>query len=106
MTENVQHIKFGDRMRVFDEAHKAGAEKTRMIIDHLMRMPAGYMNRALIGLSATPGRTTETSYNNSNLSNMFGNKLISIDAEIINQINMGRMQALNTVAEENIIGYI
>ena len=101
----MQRLKKDCRLLVFDEAHKAGAEKTRMIIDHLMRMPEGYVNRALIGLSATPGRTTELSYNNSNLSNMFGNKLISIDSEIINQINMGRLQALNTVAEENIIRY-
>ena len=101
----MQRLKKDCRLLVFDEAHKAGAEKTRMIIDYLMRMPEGYVNRALIGLSATPGRTTEASYNNSNLSNMFGNKLISIDAETINQINMGRLQALNTVAEENIIRY-
>lgn len=29
-----------------------------------MRMPPGYENRALIGLTATPGRTTEDSYDN------------------------------------------
>lgn len=93
------------RLIIFDEAHKAAASKTKQIIENLMRMPAGYQNRALIGLSATPGRTTEASYDNNLLSNMFGNKLIHIDSSILNQINLGRLQALNTVAEENIIKY-
>lgn len=101
----MERLKKDCRLIVFDEAHKAGAEKTRTVIESLMRMPEGYNNRALIGLSATPGRTTESSYNNSNLSNMFGNKLIHIDTDLINQINMGKLQALNTVAEENIIRY-
>lgn len=36
---------------------------------------------------------------------MFGNKLIYIDSTILNQINLGRLKALNTVAETNIIKY-
>ena len=39
------------------------------------------------------------------LTNMFGNKLIYIDSNILNQINLGRLKALNTVAENNIIKY-
>ena len=70
-----------------------------------MLMPKGYSNRALMGLSATPGRTTEASYSNNLLSNMFGNKLIKIDTDLLNQINLGKLKALNTVAEENIIRY-
>lgn len=101
----MERLKKDCRLIVFDEAHKAGATKTRTVVESLMRMPAGYENRALIGLSATPGRTTEASYDNSHLSHMFGNKLIHIDSDILNQINMGRLQALNTVAEENIIRY-
>lgn len=93
------------RLVVFDEAHKAAADKTRRVIENLMLMPHGYDNRALIGLSATPGRTTEASYDNNLLTNMFGGKLIHIDADVINQINMGRVRALNSVAEENIIKY-
>ncbi len=93
------------RLLVFDEAHKASAQKTKTVIEQLMRMPAGFENRALIGLSATPGRTTEASYYNSELSNMFGNKLIYIDSDIINQMNMGRLEALNTDIENNVIGY-
>lgn len=93
------------RLIVFDEAHKASASKTKKVIEGLMKMPQGFSNRALIGLTATPGRTTEDSYDNNLLSDMFGGKLISIDSDILNQINMGRLKALNTVAEKNIIKY-
>lgn len=93
------------RLIVFDEAHKAAADKTKRVIESLMLMPEGYENRALVGLSATPGRTTEASYDNNLLTNMFGGKLIHIDADVINQINMGKLRALNSVAEENIIKY-
>lgn len=93
------------RLVIFDEAHKAAASKTKKVIENLMRMPSGYENRALIGLSATPGRTTEDSYDNNLLTNMFGGKLIHIDSDILNQINMGRLAALNLVAEDNIIKY-
>ncbi|MCH5250508.1 MAG: DEAD/DEAH box helicase family protein [Lachnospiraceae bacterium] len=93
------------RLIIFDEAHKAAASKTKKVIENLMRMPSGYENRALIGLSATPGRTTEDSYDNNLLTNMFGGKLVHIDADILNQINMGRLAALNLVAEDNIIKY-
>jgi superfamily II DNA or RNA helicase len=93
------------RLVVFDEAHKAAAVQTKRVIEDLLRMPEGFENRALIGLSATPGRTTADSYDNNLLSNMFGNKLITIDASILNQVNLGRLQALNAIAEENIIAY-
>ena len=93
------------RLLVFDEAHKASAQKTKTVIEKLMRMPAGFENRALVGLSATPGRTTDASYNNSELSNMFGNKLIYIDSDIINQMNMGRQEALNAITDNNVIRY-
>lgn len=103
--EFYEKLKKDCRLIVFDEAHKAAAKQTQKVIEGLMRMPQGYENRALIGLTATPGRTTEDSYNNNLLTNMFGNKLIYIDSEILNQINLGRLQALNTVAEDNIIKY-
>ena len=93
------------RLIVFDEAHKAAATQTKRIIEELMRMPTGFENRALIGLTATPGRTTEKSYDNNLLTNMFGNKLIHIDSDILNQINYGKLKALNIVAEDNIIRY-
>lgn len=101
----LERLKKDCRLIVFDEAHKAAADKTKEIIENLMLMPKGYSDRALIGLSATPGRTTEASYSNNLLSNMFGNKLIRIDTDLLNQINLGKLKALNTVAEENIIRY-
>lgn len=103
--ELFERLKKDCRLIVFDEAHKAAATQTKKVIESLMRMPNGYENRALIGLTATPGRTTEDSYDNNLLTNMFGNKLINIDSSILNQINLGPLQALNTVAEENIIKY-
>lgn len=93
------------RLLVFDEAHKAAARRTRDTIEALLRMPKGYDNRALLGLSATPGRTTQISYANSLLSDMFGNKLVCIDSKILDQVNYGRLGALNKVAETNIIKY-
>lgn len=103
--ELFKRLKIDCRLIVFDEAHKAAASQTKKTIEALLRMPEGYVNRALIGLSATPGRTTEISYDNNLLTNMFGGKLIHIDADILNQINMGRLQALNATAETNIIKY-
>lgn len=103
--ELFERLKVDCRLVIFDEAHKAAASKTQRIVENLLKMPSGYNNRALIGLSATPGRTTEASYDNNLLSNMFGNKLIHIDSSILNQINMGSLRALNAVAEENIIKY-
>lgn len=100
-----ERLKKDCRLVIFDEAHKAAAKQTKKVIEELMRMPSGYENRALIGLTATPGRTTEDSYDNNLLTNMFGNKLIHIDSDILNQINYGKLKALNTVAETNIIKY-
>ena len=100
-----ERLKKDCRLVVFDEAHKAAARQTQKVIEELMRMPAGYENRALIGLTATPGRTTKDSYDNNLLTNIFGNKLIHIDADILNQINYGKLKALNIVAETNIIKY-
>ena len=100
-----ERLKRDCRLIVFDEAHKAAATKTKKVVESLMRMPEGYENRALIGLTATPGRTTMTSFENNLLSNMFGNKLIYIDSDIINQMNLGQLEALNTEAETNIIKY-
>lgn len=100
-----ERLKFDCRLVVFDEAHKAVARQTQKVIEGLMRKPSGYENRALIGLTATPGRTTEASHDNNLLTNMFGNKLLHINSSILNQINFGSLKALNTVAESNIIKY-
>lgn len=101
----MRRLELDCRLIVFDEAHKAAAAETRKVIERLMRKREGMENRALIGLSATPGRTTEASFDNNLLSHMFGDKLIDINVNILNQINMGSLKALNTVTEKNIIKY-
>lgn len=103
--ELYERLKKDCRLVIFDEAHKAAAKQTQKVIEGLMRMPENYENRALIGLTATPGRTTEDSYNNNLLTNMFGNKLIYIDSNILNQMNFGKLKSLNLVAEANIIKF-
>ncbi len=104
-TELFDKLKKECRLIVFDEAHKAAATQTRKVIESLMRKPSGFENRALIGLTATPGRTTEDSYDNELLTNMFGGMLIHIDSNILNQINYGSLKARNLIAENNIIKY-
>lgn len=103
--ELMAKLKVNCRLIVFDEAHKAAAPETKRVIEDLMQMKDGFPDRHLIGLSATPGRKTEFSADNDLLVYMFGNRLIRIDANILNQVNLGRLQALNTVAETNIIKY-
>lgn len=93
------------RVIVFDESHKAAAKETRKTIENFMIKKDGMSDRSLIGLTATPGRTTESSVNNDLLTNMFGGKIIDINTDIINQINMGQLKALNTNSEKNIIKY-
>lgn len=100
-----ERIKKNCRLIVFDEAHRASAQETKKIIEEIMTMKNGYENRNMMGLSATPGRTTEESYANDDLPNMFDNRLIGIDAETLNRVNLGPLKALNTTAETNIIKY-
>ena len=109
ITENtpelLRRLELDCRLIVFDEAHKAAATETRKVIENFMRMKGEMKNRALVGLSATPGRTTKDSYDNNLLMHMFGGKLIDINVDVLNQINMGSLKALNVIAEENIIKY-
>lgn len=93
------------RLLVFDEAHKAAATETRRIIEAFMIKKESMDNRFLMGLTATPGRTTDYSSDNERFAQMFENRIISIDAAIISQLNMGRQEAINTNIEQNIIKY-
>ena len=90
---------------VFDEAHKAGAAETKNLIEKFMVKKQGMCDRALVGLTATPGRFTDLSVDNDLLASMFGNKIISIDTEIMNYINMSKIEAMNAKVEDNIISY-
>lgn len=93
------------RLIVFDEAHKAAASETKGIIEKFMIKKQDMPDRALVGLTATPGRFTEMNVGNDLLASMFGNKLISIDIGVMNLINMSRIEALNTKVEADTISY-
>lgn len=93
------------RLIVYDEAHKAAAAQTREIIEKFMcRMPD--MNDcSLMGLTATPGRSTLDSFDNDLLASMFGNRIISIDTRLMNAISMSPQEAANAKVEPDIIKY-
>lgn len=90
---------------VYDEAHKASAPETKKVIEQFMTRRADMPDRALMGLSATPGRTTEKSFDNDILVSMFGNKIISIDTKLMNAVNMSPQEAANAEVEQDIIKY-
>lgn len=93
------------RLLVYDEAHKASATETRAIIEKIMTRAGGLEDRALMGLSATPGRTTLQSFDNELLVSMFGNKIIGIDTKLMNAVNLSAQEAANTDAEQDVIKY-
>ena len=93
------------RLLVYDEAHKASATETRNTIEKIMTRVGGLEDRALMGLSATPGRTTVQSFDNNLLVSMFGNKIISIDTKLMNAVNLSVQEAANTDVEEDVIKY-
>lgn len=93
------------RLLIFDEAHKASATETKRTIEYLMTRPNRMLDRSLMGLTATPGRTTEFSIDNTLLASMFGNKIIGIDVALINTVNNSPQEALNIQVEDNIIRY-
>lgn len=91
------------RLLVFDEAHKASAEETRKMVLRFMEYVEH--DRSLIGLTATPGRTTASTFDNQLLSNMFDNRLLGIDLKTIYQMNYNKIQVQNVRIEDNIIEY-
>ena len=93
------------RLIIFDEAHKAAASETRQLVESFMYSPPGYEDRSLIGLTATPGRSTLSSDENKLLTNMFESRLIGIDVNVVNQVNMSQDTYLNHHVEDNVIRY-
>lgn len=93
------------RLFVFDEAHKSAATETKKIIADFMRKTSEMKNRFLLGLTATPGRTSDYSDENQNFSLMFENRIISIDSDVINYMNFGKQVSENLLSEKNIIRY-
>ena len=91
------------RLIVYDEAHKASAPESRKLINDLM-IKTGE-DRALIGLSATPGREKRVSFDNRLLASTFGGYEIHIDTRLMNEVNYSRQKAINIKPEEDIIKY-
>ena len=89
------------RVIVVDEAHRAGATETKKAINALMEFSG--MSKSLIGLTATPGRTGDV--DNELFKGMFDNKIIDIDTRILNQLNMSKTEADNTIPEGDVIKY-
>ena len=89
------------RIVVVDEAHRAGATETKKILRELLQNVG--KQKSLIGLTATPGRGDGPE--NELFKNMFDNKIIGIDVEMLNQLNMSKTEAANTVPEPDIIKY-
>lgn len=93
------------KLIIFDEAHKIVAKETKELIESMMIKKADMPDRSLIGLTATPGRTTIKSEENIQLSHMFEDRLIGIDTKTVNKVNMAEIEYLNRPAENNIIRY-
>ena len=90
---------------VYDEAHKASAQETRLIINKFMIKKENMPNRSLMGLTATPGRSTELSFDNDLLASMFENRIISIDTNLMNAVNLMPGEAINAEPETDVIKY-
>ncbi len=103
--ELFQQIVKNTRLIIFDEAHKAAAKETRQLVENLMIKTPEMSDRSLVGLTATPGRTTLSSDENKLLSQMFEDRLIGIDIDTINKVNMTTIEYLNHSPEQSVIRY-
>ena len=103
--ELFENISKNTKLIIFDEAHKAAASETRQLVEAFMQLPDTYEDRSLVGLTATPGRTTLSGEENELLSSMFENRLISIDIKLLDRLNMSDDAYWNRKPETNIIKY-
>ncbi|MCI9177353.1 MAG: DEAD/DEAH box helicase family protein [Clostridia bacterium] len=103
--ELFQKIKENTRLIVYDEAHKAGAPKSKEVIKEMILAKGNMAERALIGLSATPGRKSGISFDNDLLVSMFGNSKIEIEPYLMNYVNYSEEEALNMEYTKDIIKY-
>ena len=104
MKKNTQlstKLKDAARIIVVDEAHRAGAPETKKTINALMEY-TGHQ-KALIGLTATPGRSSDAE--SELFKSIFDNKIIDIDVDMLNRLNMSKAEADNAEAEKDIIKY-
>lgn len=104
-TSKYQKIHEKVKLIIYDEAHVAIAPETRKILRDLnCRDGKRKEYKPMIGLTATPGRTSDIE--SKALSDMFDNYSISIDPNILNQINMSRNEYANFRDDNKIIKYL
>lgn len=88
---------------VFDEVHKAGASKYKKCVDALTSKQYKY-TKSFIGLTATPGRTTEISRENEMFSGSFDH-IIGIDVDKVISITLNKNEAANYSGSKEVIPY-
>lgn len=93
------------KLIVVDEAHKAAAKETKLLINGLMNKTPDTPDRSLIGLTATPGRNIADNTDIKRLVSMFDSKLIGIEPDILNSVNLSRTKAKNAKTAPDIIHY-
>lgn len=87
---------------IYDECHKIGAKETLSVVKDFIKPKEKKLN--FIGLTATPGRSTEYSIGNIHFAD-FWNRVIKIDINVVNTISMPEMEALNAKKIDNLIEY-
>ncbi|MCL2531542.1 MAG: DEAD/DEAH box helicase family protein [Oscillospiraceae bacterium] len=93
------------RLIIIDEAHKAAAKETKTLINNLMTKTPDTLDRSLIGLTATPGRNIADTTDIQRLVSMFDSKLIGIEPDVLNSVNLSRTKARNAKNDPDIIHY-
>ena len=93
------------RLIIVDEAHKAAAKETKSLINGLMTKTPDTHDRSLIGLTATPGRNIADTTDIQRLVGMFDSKLIGIEPDVLNSVNLSRTRAKNAKSIPDIIHY-
>lgn len=88
---------------VYDECHKIGASETNQVVNDLLK-PSSITKKHFIGLTATPGRSTDYSVEN-RIFNEFFNRKITIDIPTIERISKGAIAAQNISNTTDIIKY-
>lgn len=90
---------------VFDECHKIGAPEYRYVVQDITQSTEE-LKRDFIGLTATPGRTTQKSSDNTRFTDYF-DRIIDIDCNLVENVNKSKIEAANSkkYAEDQIIAY-
>ena len=91
------------KLMVYDECHKIGAKETNKVVVDFSKTTTD-SKKHFIGLTATPGRTTEDSIEN-RIFNEFFDRKIEIDTRLVDRISMGKNQAINSEQHLDIIPY-